>query len=555
MCSGVGAPEMALEKLGVEHSIEFACEIDKYARQTYLANYEPKNMYEDLTTLDYSTLPDVDLFVAGFPCQSFSIAGKRKGTKDPRGTIFFNIYEYLKVKRPPVFILENVKGLLSDDGGATFRLITELLSETVNGQGMLFPHPDSLRYHLFYKVLNAKDYGVPQNRERIFLVGFQEPRNFEFPAKMPLHIRLKDILVPDADPKYYLSKKLFDGLMKKDKRHKEKGNGFKANLLNPEEDDSAYCLSQQYYKDGKSNLVSTMQKPNILDPEKKDVAYTLLANYGKDGCSNWIEDKVQQIGNINRNGKKSQGGTIYSIDGVSPCLNSGPHGYASGYIKDDQAKIIQVNDPTHSNDRVYHEDGLAPTLRTHQGGNQHPFVLEEPAMLTTARTEEGKQQRRENRKKGKDSSPRSSNYLKPREDGIAGTLLTNPKTHKDNLILEPEVHFIGGLDNKNKWIKDGKKLSRNFSQGNRVYDSKGVAVTQSSGGGGIGGFTGLYQVEEKEQEVSNRIRRLTPLECFRLMGFPDDFKKPVSETQQYKQAGNSIVVNVLEEIFKSIYSF
>jgi DNA (cytosine-5)-methyltransferase 1 len=112
-CSGIGAPEMALKRLGVEHEIEFACEFDKHARQTYLANWEPKQMFEDMTKRDMDSTPAVDLYVAGIPCQPFSLAGRRLGESDARGTLFFNFYEYVKKQQPKYVIIENVKVLLS----------------------------------------------------------------------------------------------------------------------------------------------------------------------------------------------------------------------------------------------------------------------------------------------------------------------------------------------------------------------------------------------------------------------------------------------------------
>jgi len=113
--SGIGAPEQALKELGIEHSVEFACDKDKYARQTYLANHSAKIMYEDITTRHNTDAPYVDLYCFGFPCQAFSISGKRKGFDDVRGTLFFNAAEYIREHRPAVFLAENVKGLLSHD--------------------------------------------------------------------------------------------------------------------------------------------------------------------------------------------------------------------------------------------------------------------------------------------------------------------------------------------------------------------------------------------------------------------------------------------------------
>jgi DNA (cytosine-5)-methyltransferase 1 len=245
MCSGIGAPEQALKKLGIPHKVKFACEIDKFARETYEMNYDPEFFYEDLTTLDYTTLPEVDLFVAGFPCQTFSTAGKRRGTKDPRGTIFFYIYEYLKEKQPDVFILENVKGLLTDDNGRTFQTILDLLAHSINGQQMFFPPEDNLGYHVHWKVLNSKDYGIPHNRDRVFIIGFKEHTDFKFPPKQHLTKWLKDFLDDNPDPESYLTEDHIASIIKQTNKHKARGNGFAFEFKHKDGLEIANCITTQ----------------------------------------------------------------------------------------------------------------------------------------------------------------------------------------------------------------------------------------------------------------------------------------------------------------------
>jgi DNA (cytosine-5)-methyltransferase 1 len=216
--SGIGSPEMALKLLGIEHEIEFACEIDKYARKSYEAIYgKPKRFYNDITKRDYSEVPQLDLYVAGFPCQAFSMAGKRLGFEEARGTLFFNVAEFIKENQPKMFILENVKGLLSHDNGKTFSTITSILSDnggTINGQTQIPYFDDGLGYHIYHQVLNTKDFGIPQNRERIFIVGFKEFREFSFPAPFSLELRLKDILEDEVDDKYFLSDKMIETMIR-----------------------------------------------------------------------------------------------------------------------------------------------------------------------------------------------------------------------------------------------------------------------------------------------------------------------------------------------------
>jgi len=220
--SGVGAPEQALIKLGIEHKSIFACDVDKYAKQSYLANYNTENFYDDITKRNHNETPYVDLYVAGFPCQAFSLAGKRLGFEDTRGTLFYDLLKYLKAKKPKYFILENVKGLLSHNGGRTFLTILDCLAKTINGQYSLTNYEDGLNYYVYYKVLNTKDYGIPQNRERVFIVGFRdEKHSFKFPKKIPLELKLKDILQDNPNSKYYLSDKMIKGIEKSNFRERQ----------------------------------------------------------------------------------------------------------------------------------------------------------------------------------------------------------------------------------------------------------------------------------------------------------------------------------------------
>jgi DNA (cytosine-5)-methyltransferase 1 len=168
-----------------------------------LANHNPKVLYEDITKIDLINLEKVNGIIAGFPCQSFSIAGKREGFSDTRGNLFFNLYEVLKRARPDFFILENVKGLLSHDAGMTFDTILTCLAKSVNSQH-LFPAAESLNYNVHYQILNTKDYGIPQNRERVFIVGFKDEIAFKFPDKMRLKTRLKDLMESSVSGKYFI---------------------------------------------------------------------------------------------------------------------------------------------------------------------------------------------------------------------------------------------------------------------------------------------------------------------------------------------------------------
>lgn len=209
--SGVGAFNQALNRLNIEYKEIFACDMDKYARQTFIHNYGepsyyPENVYD-------REIPDesLDIYMTSPPCQTFSLAGKRGGESDKKGILFYNSHEFIKKNNPRYFIFENVKGLLSDAGGGTFNKWVQYLGgKSVNGLPTLFKHDEAVNYHLYWKVLNAKDHGIPQNRERVFLIGIRDDKdnNFSFPKDEFLEKRLRDVLQDNIDEKYYLSEKM-----------------------------------------------------------------------------------------------------------------------------------------------------------------------------------------------------------------------------------------------------------------------------------------------------------------------------------------------------------
>ena len=194
MFSGYGGASFALKKANIPFECIGYSEIDKYAIRCFNQNFPNVKNYGDCTKINPEELPDFDLLTGGFPCQSFSIAGKRKGIKDSRGTLFYEIIRVAKIKKPRYMLLENVKGLLSIDNGETFK---EMIKELKN-----------IGYDIIYKVLNSKNYGIPQNRERVWFVckfGKWEFNEFQFPEKEELKIFIKNILEESPNKKYYLS--------------------------------------------------------------------------------------------------------------------------------------------------------------------------------------------------------------------------------------------------------------------------------------------------------------------------------------------------------------
>lgn len=364
--SGVGAFDQALRRLDIDYKTRFACDMDLYARETYMANYgEP--VYYPLDVYDRE-IPkrSIDIYMTSPPCQAFSLAGKRKGEDDKRGVLFYNSHEFIQENKPRYFIFENVKGLLSDAKGRTFQIWLDMLGgKSVNGNPVIFPREDATPYHIYYKVLNAKHYGVPQNRQRIFIVGIRDDvdNTFHFPKPFSLVKKLKDALEKQVDDKYYLSDKMIKSIM---------------------------TPASEKWQSGKMEIDLEIARPITATCHKMHRADT----------DNYISEYF---------------------------MNNG---------------VVKINSATKNGFELATEDD-------------------------------------------------SINFSVPGSETRRGRV------------------------------------------------GKGVAQTLD---------TGCNQgVIEK-----GRIRRLTPRECFRLMDFPDSFKMPCSNTQMYKQAGNSIVVNVLAEIINKL---
>ena len=208
--SGVGAFDQALSRLGIKHETIFACDMDKYARQTYIENYGEPSYYP--TDVYERKIPQdpLDLYMTSPPCQAFSQAGSRLGKEDKRGILFFNSHEFIQKNKPRFFIFENVRGLLSHDNGKTFQEWLNFLGgKSINGLPVLFADENAVPYHIYYKVINSKNLNVPQNRERVFIVGIKDDKDnvFQFPKDEPLTKKLKDVLEKEVDEKYFLDEK------------------------------------------------------------------------------------------------------------------------------------------------------------------------------------------------------------------------------------------------------------------------------------------------------------------------------------------------------------
>ena len=253
--AGIGGIRLGVEQAFGSVDCVFTSEINKFVNMTYKANFGDDHIFGDITKINESDVPDHDILLAGFPCQPFSQAGLKKGFTDTRGTLFFDIERILLAKQPKAFLLENVKQLKGHDKGRTFQTIIN--------------HLNNAGYKVFYEILKARDFGLPQNRERIYIVGFLDHSiNFEFPKPTNLPTRVGDILDDIVDEKYTISDKLWAGHKRRKELNKLNGKGFGYGLFNKE---SAYTntISARYYKDGSEILIEQENKnPRKLTPRE-----------------------------------------------------------------------------------------------------------------------------------------------------------------------------------------------------------------------------------------------------------------------------------------------
>lgn len=260
--AGIGGFRIALEELGGK--CVFSSEWDRHAKETYFQNYG-EVPFDDITkftrtdsenhlrSLNISTH---DILCAGFPCQPFSQAGRQLGFQDARGTLFFDILTIAKEKRPRVLFLENVKRLKGHDNGKTFTIICNSLRE--------------IGYKVYAKVVSAHDYGVPQKRERIFIVAFSSAVEFEFPkpSKRQQYENIGEFLEKNPDSSYTISDRMWIGHQRRLQKHRNKGNGFGYSLFNPN-DKYVNTISARYWKDGSEILINQKNKnPRILTPRE-----------------------------------------------------------------------------------------------------------------------------------------------------------------------------------------------------------------------------------------------------------------------------------------------
>lgn len=501
-----------------------ASEIDKFANQAYEILYGHPTV-GDVTKVEASAVPDHDLLVGGFPCQSFSVAGKRLGFDDTRGTLFFEIARIAAEKKPKAMLLENVKGLVGHDGGRTLDTIVQTLND--------------IGYTVDFEVLNSKYFGVPQNRERIFIVAIRDdlivPQaweigkrtdvvakgkrriaqldgvktfNFDYPEQIEVTTRLRDILETEVDEKYYLSEEKTAKLVAQleEKHQSDVGNG--TSII--QQAQSGFRLREE-----SGTLRSCLNHQHLVEPrghiENCDSA---LKQYEKFYDKNGYVPELFNPYNC------------AEVDEIAPTLTAqcARINASSTVLKlegDDIPQMLGHVDLKGHEDirRGYTTTGVSPTLTTMGGGHREPKIAEMKEIASGDNL----------------SYCIDANYTK----GIApGGIGKGRRTHIKEVrpVLTPDR--VDKRQNGRRFKDDGEEAFTLTAQ-----DKHGVAIGTKT-----------------EDQPRYRIRKLTPRECFRLQGFADaEFDKlaanGISNSQLYKMAGNAVTANVIDALGRRLLPF
>lgn len=580
--SGIGAFEKALDNLKIPYELVGYCEIDKYASKSYSAihNVSESMNLGDITKIDEKALPkDIDLITYGFPCQDISLAGKQKGLFNEDGTqtrsgLFFEALRIIEETKPKIAIAENVKNLLSKKFNAQFQVVLASL--------------EAAGYNNYFQVLNAKDYGIPQNRERVFIVSIRKDIDngeFKFPESFPLELRLKDMLEDEVDEKFYLKEtQLY--FIKHSFDSEAKGNGFRFDPHVRNNADVAKTITTRAGARMDDNFVMNIESD--------------AATFKFDSTN----PRVRQIGNLmpSKTRKNPNQGRLYDKEGLCPTLGAMQGGNRQPFITED-IEVFDLYNRKRINPNVI---GTLTTGCAHNGCGT--FLVREATKKGYAEAHEGDsinlEQPNSKTRRGRVGKQVAQTLTTSPQQGVAvaeptiqkidipqtvkvrkypvecdllceclrdhkhGSNFSNkdiaeqlsvPVTmvehwfRKDDCFSIPDADIwlnlkvLLGIDTDefDEAIMTFEEKEGVFEKSERHYLTNGIAPTLTSA-----------TAAEKIIEPSLKIRKLTPKECFRLMGFDDeDFAKAEavnSNTQLYKQAGNSIVVDVVEHLIKAL---
>lgn len=589
--AGIGSQTQALTNIGIAHKVVAISEIDKYAIQSYEAMHGKANNLGDIRKIE--ELPDADLWTYSFPCQDISVAGKGAGIKEgTRSGLLFEVERLLRVASekgtlPKYLLLENVKNLVSKKFKTDFDKWLDFLAE--------------LGYTNYWKVLNAKDYGIPQNRERVFCVSIRgEHEPFVFPKPKELTIRLRDMIDETVDERFYLKESTIRSILRSTFNSRRDsirpGDGL-ANTLLARDWRGPQCVQVGEVVGGKWDKMHDISK-RVYEPD--GIAPTVHCQQGGNTELKIAEDFV--LGGLQKH-------QTPRTDGISPTLTEamGKGGGQTPIIIDTaepkerfykqafetlKENECEVGDTIDAFNKKVNKSGVCPTLTTRPEGFK-------TAILPVVGAMRGRNP--------EDPSDRTAGVpteqrLEINEKGLCNALTT---VQKDNLVIEEDKQDYVSR-RYNEFIEEKGYVPEMFVAYNKT-EIKDVAPTLTGQCSSPSGSSAVLKLEtpikvnvanKKGYEEANpgdyvnitypgsktkrgrvgsgvahtltcgdgnavitenvRIRKLTPRECLRLMGWKDEqidkiVAAKISGTQQYRQAGNGIVVQVLESIFKALF--
>ena len=589
--AGIGSQTQALTNIGIAHKVVAISEIDKYAIQSYEAMHGKANNLGDIRKIE--KLPDADLWTYSFPCQDISVAGKGAGIKEgTRSGLLFEVERLLRVASekgtlPKYLLLENVKNLVSKKFKADFDKWLDFLAE--------------LGYTNYWKVLNAKDYGIPQNRERVFCISIRgEHEPFVFPKPKELTIRLRDMIDEAVDERFYLKESTIRSILRSTFNSRRDsirpGDGL-ANTLLARDWRGPQCVQVGEVVGGKWDKMHDISK-RVYEPD--GIAPTVHCQQGGNTELKIAEDFV--LGGLQKH-------QTPRTDGISPTLTEamGKGGGQTPIIIDTaepkerfykqafetlKENECEVGDTIDAFNKKVNKSGVCPTLTTRPEGFK-------TAILPVVGAMRGRNP--------EDPSDRTAGVpteqrFEINEKGLCNALTT---VQKDNLVIEEDKQDYVSR-RYNEFIEEKGYVPEMFVAYNKT-EIKDVAPTLTGQCSSPSGSSAVLKLETpvkvnvatkqgyeearpgdyvnitypgsktKRGRVGNgvahtltcgdgnavitenvRIRKLTPRECLRLMGWKDEqidkiVAAKISGTQQYRQAGNGIVVQVLESIFKALF--
>ena len=589
--AGIGSQTQALTNIGIAHKVVAISEIDKYAIQSYKAMHGTANNLGDIRKIE--ELPDADLWTYSFPCQDISVAGKGAGIKEgTRSGLLFEVERLLRVASekgtlPKYLLLENVKNLVSKKFKADFDKWLDFLAE--------------LGYTNYWKVLNAKDYGIPQNRERVFCVSIRgEHEPFVFPKPKELTIRLRDMIDEAVDVRFYLKESTIRSILRStfnSRRDSIRPSDGLANTLLARDWRGPQCVQVGEVVGGKWDKMHDISK-RVYEPN--GIAPTVHCQQGGNTELKIAEDFV--LGGLQKH-------QTPRTDGISPTLTEamGKGGGQTPIIIDTaepkerfykqafetlKENECEVGDTIDAFNKRVNKSGVCPTLTTRPEGFK-------TAILPVVGAMRGRNP--------EDPSDRTAGVpteqrLEINEKGLCNALTT---VQKDNLVIEEDkTDYVSRR--YNEFIEEKGYVPEMFVAYNKT-EIKDVAPTLTGQCSSPSGSSAVLKLEtpvkvnvatKQGYEEANpgdyvnitypgsktkrgrvgsgvahtltcgdgnavitenvRIRKLTPRECLRLMGWKDEqidkiVAAKISGTQQYRQAGNGIVVQVLESIFKALF--